>query len=118
MSMATSGDLRPPRWEPPFPKGVDPALQRALLARTPRAWVTPALLWGSILPFVAMTFRGVDPWSPATDDIVRWGGNYGPLTLGGQWWRVLTTAFTHYGSRHLALNMSVLWLVGFFVERL
>ena len=30
----------------------------------------------------------------------------------GDWWRLITAAFLHYGPVHLALNMIVLWFIG------
>jgi rhomboid protease GluP len=106
------------RWEPAFPKGVDAGFQAALLAQTPRAWVTPLVVALSVVVFVAMAITGVDPWTPSTVGIIKWGANHGPLTAGGQSWRLLTSAFVHIGAPHLVVNMIVLWHVGFFVERL
>jgi membrane associated rhomboid family serine protease len=106
------------RWEPAFPKGVDAGFQATLLAQTPRAWVTPLVMALNVAVFVAMAITGVDPWTPSTDSIIKWGANYGLLTAGGQSWRLLTCAFVHVGAPHLVMNMIVLWHVGFFVERL
>ncbi len=36
-----------------------------------------------------------------------------PLAVaGGQWWRLLTTGFLHYGPLHLAFNMLALYIIG------
>jgi membrane associated rhomboid family serine protease len=44
------------------------------------------------------------------------GALYGPLVANGDWWRVLTAAFLHYGPIHLGLNMFALWFFGSAVE--
>ena len=35
----------------------------------------------------------------------------------GEWWRLLTSAFLHYGPIHLAMNMYSLWLIGQLLEQ-
>jgi rhomboid protease GluP len=72
----------------------------------------------NVVVFLAMAITGVDPWTPSTDSIAKWGANQGLLTAGGQSWRLLTCAFVHVGAPHLVLNMLALWYAGFFVERL
>jgi membrane associated rhomboid family serine protease len=41
---------------------------------------------------------------------------YGPLVAQGDWWRLLSAAFLHYGPIHLGMNMLFLWWVGTPVE--
>jgi membrane associated rhomboid family serine protease len=47
-----------------------------------------------------------------------WGSNYGPLTLQGQFWRVITTVFVHRNIGHLLGNMLFLWGLGRELDRL
>jgi membrane associated rhomboid family serine protease len=37
---------------------------------------------------------------------------YGPAVAYGDWWRLITAAFLHYGPIHLGLNMLALWWFG------
>jgi membrane associated rhomboid family serine protease len=36
----------------------------------------------------------------------------GPAVAGGDWWRLVTSGFLHYGLLHIALNMYILWWLG------
>ena len=46
------------------------------------------------------------------------GGNFGIATTSGEWWRLGTSIFLHFGVRHLVPNMAVLWFFGRVVERM
>jgi membrane associated rhomboid family serine protease len=45
------------------------------------------------------------------------GALYGPLVADGDWWRLFTAMFLHYGPLHLGLNMYSLYWVGTVLER-
>jgi membrane associated rhomboid family serine protease len=44
------------------------------------------------------------------------GALAGPLVAQGDWWRLITAAFLHYGPIHLGMNMLALWWLGAPVE--
>jgi rhomboid protease GluP len=94
------------------------AFHSALLRSGGRAWLTPALVAVNLAIFVIMVASGVPALSPGATDVLPWGANYGPYVLTGQPWRLLTSAFLHFGLLHVALNMFALWQVGRLVERL
>ena len=72
----------------------------------------------NVLVFLAMVLKGASVTQPTSDQLLRWGANFGPLTLTGQWWRLLTAMFAHIGLVHLALNMWCLWQLGLLAEYL
>ncbi|MFD1561202.1 rhomboid family intramembrane serine protease [Paraburkholderia silviterrae] len=49
--------------------------------------------------------------------LLDWGANFAPLTLTGEPWRLLTSAFLHGSWTHLLLNMYMLIVLGSVLER-
>lgn len=49
--------------------------------------------------------------------IYEHGALYGPLVADGDWWRLITSAFLHYGPFHLAINMYSLYFAGSILEQ-
>ncbi|HTD23287.1 MAG TPA: rhomboid family intramembrane serine protease [Terriglobales bacterium] len=96
-------------------------LGQSVPAEAPRAPsakfpVTTALLSINVLMFVAMGLSGVSLTDPTVDQLVRWGADYGPLTLTTQPWRLLTSTFVHGGLLHIGTNMWCLWNLGRMAE--
>jgi membrane associated rhomboid family serine protease len=89
-----------------------------LAAFTPVIWCTKAIVVVNIAIFAAMVANGVSPMQPDVQTMRDWGADFGPLTLGGQWWRAVTCMFLHFGIIHLGFNMWILWDIGSIVERL
>jgi rhomboid protease GluP len=80
---------------------------------------TYVLLGINCAVYLAMCLRGVSPVSPTAQQVLNWGGDFGPaVLLGGQWWRLISAAFVHIGLLHLATNMWCLWNLGLLGEPL
>src|SRR5207302_2558234 len=80
--------------------------------------VTVALIAASVLVFAIMVLRGVSAFDPTPQQAISFGADFGPLTLNGQWWRLVSSMFVHFGLIHLGLNMWCLWNLGRAAERL
>jgi membrane associated rhomboid family serine protease/Tfp pilus assembly protein PilF len=78
---------------------------------------TLLLLAVNVGVFLVMAVGGVSLFEPSPLDLIAWGGLYGPLTIGHEWWRMVTSTFLHVGLLHLALNMACLWSLGPAAER-
>lgn len=80
--------------------------------------VTTALLAINLTVFVGMVVTGAGFLDFSAQAAVKWGGNYGPWTLNGDWWRLITAGFVHSGLIHVAFNMWCLLSLGQLSERL
>ncbi len=87
-------------------------------SETTTPWLTLGLLGSFAFIAIAMWISGISPWLANGDALVRWGGDWGPYTLGErQYWRLITCAFVHAGLWHVALNSAALWAIGPTLER-
>lgn len=87
-------------------------------AIAPKAPVTPTIIGINVAVFLVMLFAGADLMSGDVQVAERFGANYGPLTWNGEPWRLITSAFIHFGIIHLAFNMFALYNGGLWTERL
>jgi rhomboid protease GluP len=81
-------------------------------------FITPVIININIAVFILMIVSGVSIMAPGTTSLVAWGANYTPLTLGGQWWRLITNTFVHIGILHLLFNMYAFMFIGMLLEPL
>ncbi|MEP7255666.1 MAG: rhomboid family intramembrane serine protease [Ferruginibacter sp.] len=79
-------------------------------------YVTYAIIAINTLVFVLMAINGAGIFEANGYVHMKWGSNYGPLTLGGDWWRLITNVFIHFGIIHLAMNMYCLYTAGVYLE--
>ena len=102
--------------EPKPAEGFALPAQRSIASKPARA--TYALLAINIGVFIAMLVSGISWIKPETDQVLPWGANYGPYIFAGQYWRLITAMFLHFGIIHLLGNMWCLWSLGQLTEKL
>ncbi len=91
---------------------------REVLSTLPTAPIaTIFMMTANVAVYALMVAQGVDPMNPGGETLLSWGANFGPLTMSGQWWRLFSCMFLHFGALHLGMNMLVLWGLGRPVER-
>jgi len=84
--------------------------------------LTHVLLGANVMVYIAMVIAALQTDGSAGEFSgqirVTFGANFGPLTLSGQWWRLLTYMFLHGDIMHIAFNMWCLWDLGALCESL
>lgn len=89
------------------------ALER--IFQGPINWVNLLMVGINILIFVIMEFLG------DTEDVsymLKYGAAYTPLILEGEWYRLFTSMFLHFGVAHLLNNMVLLLFLGDMLEEM
>jgi|GEM_PF-5501911 len=76
-------------------------------------FITYALIGANVAVYLVMTLRGAHYLLPEAGDMLRWGAvNRYLMMHEGEWWRLFTHMFLHFGILHLALNVFALSQIG------
>ena len=114
-------DPSPPP-DPEAEKAHEFAARFQALPAATHPWTSPThlLVGANVAAFVVMAAVFDAGWiEPASMRPYNlFAANNGAATTDGEWWRLLTSMFVHYGLMHLLLNMWALLNIGPFLERL
>ncbi len=80
-------------------------------------YATYGIIAINVLVFILMVINGAGIMEVNNNEVyIRWGSNYSPLTLSGDWWRLITCVFIHFGIIHLVMNSYALYMAGVYLE--
>jgi len=102
-----AGDAPQPVMRTPWVRRGQPAIS-----------LTQIIFGMNVAVFLGMALAASTVMDFSPQETIRWGANWGPLTITGEWWRLLTSVFVHGGIIHIAFNMWCLWNLGALAEAL
>ena len=93
----------------------------------------PGAAFGALRPDQIAVFGTLDPWVDAgalflptmsqggatgrsAGELTEQLALYGPFVRGGEWYRLITSGFLHYGLLHVGFNMFILYQLGMILE--
>lgn len=84
-----------------------------MIFRGPLRWMNLLIIGVNVAVYVLMEVLGS---TENIDYMLQWGGAYTPLILDGEWYRLITSMFLHFGIYHLLNNMVLLLFMGDMLE--
>ncbi len=91
-------------------------VEKAMNLSGSNLYVTYSIIAINVIIFILMIIDGAGIMEPNGYVHLKWGSNFAPLTLSGDWWRLLSNVFIHFGVIHIAMNMYCLYTVGIYLE--
>ena len=91
-------------------------LDKAMNLTGSNLYATYTIIGLNVLVFLLMVLDGAGLFEPNGLVHLRWGSNFAPLTLSGDWWRLITNTFIHFGVIHNTMNMYCLYSVATYLE--
>jgi len=80
-------------------------------------YATYGIIAINVIVFILMVIDGAEIFTVTNGLVhIKWGSNVTALTLSGDWWRLITSMFIHFGIIHLAMNMYALYIAGVYLE--
>lgn len=94
-----------------------PLAERARRASAGQSMLVTKVLVGlNAAVFVAALASGGTASNRTVTDLHVDYALFGPAVAAGEWWRLVTSGFLHYGLLHVAFNCLILWQLGQFFE--
>ncbi len=80
--------------------------------------VTVTLIAVNVVVFLITVIQAKSLFDNSSAPVEQLGVLWTSATLGGgEWWRIITSGFLHYGPIHIAANMFSLWMMGRALEQ-
>ena len=95
-----------------------PVMTAPWVRRESSITLTQVIFGANVMVFIAMVLASGPSLDFTGQVLVHFGANFGPFTLSGQWWRLLTYMFLHGSLMHIGFNMWCLWDLGALCESL
>lgn len=78
-----------------------------------RVIATPVLIALNVLVYLVTATQAQNLMDNQSSPLFQYGQLFAPsVGFDGEWWRLFTSGFLHYGLIHIAVNMFSLWVIG------